>query len=186
MNGYIEGYYGKILTWNDRKRLINKLNQYEMDFYFYAPKEDIKHRLSWRKKYGKNWRNSFKEFVSYSRGKNINIIAGISPGIDFNFKHLENKSFGGKVNDFEILLDKCKQLLNDGANDIAIMLDDISETFQNDYKLKESEGFYHSLLVNKISEKLKRSIFFVPRVYANELIFTSPNYLKDLKSLWQS
>ena len=178
MNGYIEGYYGKILTWENRKRIINKLNMLKMQFYFYAPKEDIKHRKLWRNNYGLKWRQAFKEFTSYSSKKNINIIAGISPGLDFNFEHLHLNKI--ENNDFEILIKKCRQLLDDGANHIAIMLDDISEKFNYDNQLENSEGFYHALLINKISEKLNRPIYFVPRVYANELICTSTNYLKDL------
>ena len=180
MNGYIEGYYGKILTWSNRKRIINKLQSCNMNLYFYAPKEDIKHRAKWRNKYGKDWRNAFKDFTKFCNQKNIRVIAGISPGLDFNFNHLYLDSNRYKENDFEILIRKCEQLLDDGANEIAILLDDISETFQNNYKLEKSEGFYHSLLINKVSEELKKSIFFVPRVYANELIYTETNYLKDL------
>ena len=29
--GYIEGYYGKILNWNDRKRILKQLNLNEMN-----------------------------------------------------------------------------------------------------------------------------------------------------------
>ena len=43
--GYIEGYYGKILSWKNRKSIIKSLHKNKMNTYFYAPKEDVFHRL---------------------------------------------------------------------------------------------------------------------------------------------
>ena len=36
--GYIEGYYGNILDWKSRKRIIKKMNSLGLNSYFYAPK----------------------------------------------------------------------------------------------------------------------------------------------------
>ena len=36
--GYIEGYYGKLLAWHDRDRLLDGLEAVGMTSYFYAPK----------------------------------------------------------------------------------------------------------------------------------------------------
>ena len=52
--GYIEGYYGRLLSWENRELIIKSLHKNKMNTYFYAPKEDICHRLCWRKKYSKN------------------------------------------------------------------------------------------------------------------------------------
>ena len=62
MSGYIEGYYGRLLTWKDRNRIIHKLKSNKMNYYFYAPKEDEKHRQNWRIKYSLEWINEFKKF----------------------------------------------------------------------------------------------------------------------------
>ena len=48
--GYIEGYYGKLLSWENRKLIIESLIKNNLNTYFYAPKEDINHRLCWKKK----------------------------------------------------------------------------------------------------------------------------------------
>ena len=48
--GYIEGYYGRLLSWKNRKLIIKSLNKNNMNTYFYAPKEDVCHRIYWRKK----------------------------------------------------------------------------------------------------------------------------------------
>ena len=69
VKGYIEGYYGKILNWEKRKEIIDTLSQNNMNFYFYCPKEDIKHRLKWRISYSKDWLQSFNAFCKYAKSK---------------------------------------------------------------------------------------------------------------------
>jgi hyaluronoglucosaminidase len=181
--GYIEGYYGKLLTWNDRRLIINSLQKNNMNTYFYAPKEDENHRLNWRKKYNFKWRAHFREFTKFSKAKNIKIIAGIAPGLDFDFKEFNYKAQTDKKSDFNLLYNKAKQLLDDGANSIALLLDDIPEDFNNKFGNKIPEGTIHGILANMLSKRLGKNIYFVPRIYADELIKDEPNYLKDLGSV---
>ena len=178
--GYIEGYYGRILNWDQRKLIVNSLNKNNMNTYFYAPKEDVRHRLNWRKKYDLNWRKSFRDFTKFSKRNKINVIAGIAPGLDFDFKLFNNKTKNKNSADYTLLYNKSKQLLNDGANSIALLLDDIPEDFKIKFGNKISEGTSHGILANMLSKDLGKNIYFVPRIYADELIGEEPNYLKDL------
>ena len=178
--GYIEGYYGRLLSWKNRKLIIKSLKKNNMNTYFYAPKEDVCHRLYWRKKYSKKWRLSFQNFIQISKKNNIKVIAGVAPGLDFNFKELHNVSINNKSSDFELLFKKAEQLLKDGATSIALMLDDIPNDFKKKFGTDVSEGTYHGFLANKLSDKLGQNIFFVPRVYADELISDDRAYLQDL------
>ena len=91
LNGYIEGYYGRLLTWEERYRIISRLNKNKMNFYFYAPKEDEKHRFNWKLKYDYKWTQNFITFCEIAKRNNIKVIIGISPGFTFNFKEVENK-----------------------------------------------------------------------------------------------
>ncbi|MDC3141159.1 protein O-GlcNAcase [Alphaproteobacteria bacterium] len=177
INGYIEGFYGRLLNWGERKNILDSLSKNKMNAYFYAPKEDINHRLHWRNTYSMKWRKHFLEFTNYSKKKNIEIIAGIAPGLDFNFKDFHNEK---NSLDFNLLIHKAKQLLADGAVSIALLLDDIPNNFQANFGKDLSEGFSHGLLANKLSKQLGRDIYFVPRIYADELNKDNPNYLKDL------
>ena len=154
-----------------------------MNTYFYAPKEDIYHRLCWRQQYNKKWRLDFKNFIQFSKKYNIDVIVGIAPGLDYNFNELHDISGDNKNSDFQILLKKAKQLLEDGANSIALMLDDIPNDFKNKFGVDVSEGTYHGILANKLSNELRQNIFFVPRIYADELIKDDPIYLKDLSNI---
>ena len=178
--GYIEGYYGKLLSWDSRKRIIKSLSDNNMNTYFYAPKEDLKHRLSWRDKYGSDWRKHFRNFTEFGIKKKINIIAGIAPGLNFDFKSFSQNYENKKKSDFDLLYKKSLQLLKDGASNIALLLDDIPDNFNKSYGTVLSEGKYHALLANKLSETLKKNIYFVPRIYADELIKDAPEYLIDL------
>ena len=181
IRGYIEGYYGRLMSWEHRELILKSLHKNNMNTYFYAPKEDINHRLCWKEKYSKSWRLNFQKFTKISKNYKIDVIAGLAPGLDFNFKQL-NENINQK-SDFEFLLSKAKQLLNDGATSIALLLDDIPSDFKNKFGVDISEGTYHAILANKLSKELRQSIFFVPRVYADELIQDEPFYLKDLSEL---
>ncbi|MDA9114077.1 protein O-GlcNAcase [Alphaproteobacteria bacterium] len=184
--GYIEGYYGNLLSWENRKLIISSLQKNNMNTYFYAPKEDEYHRLNWRKKYNLKWRKNFRDFTKSSKRKNINVIAGIAPGLDFDFNKFNNKTKNKKNADYTLLYNKSKQLLDDGANSIALLLDDIPEDFKNKFGDKISEGTSHGILANTLSKSLGKNIYFVPRIYADELINDEPNYLKDLSSVLNS
>ena len=76
IRGYIEGYYGKLLSWENRKFIIKSLYKNNLNTYFYAPKEDINHRLCWKNQYNKSWRSFFCKFTETGKRYNINIIAG--------------------------------------------------------------------------------------------------------------
>ena len=92
ISGYIEGYYGKLLTWENRKKIIKSIKNNNMNTYLYAPKEDIKNRLRWRETYSKNWRNKFQDFTQYAKKNKTQVIAGIAPGLDFEYNSILLKS----------------------------------------------------------------------------------------------
>ena len=70
LNGYIEGYYGRLLSWDDRQRIISSLNKNKMNYYFYAPKEDENHRLNWKSNYKNECTKKFKKFCDLAK-KNV-------------------------------------------------------------------------------------------------------------------
>ena len=146
--GYIEGYYGRLLTWKNRESIVKSLHKNKMNTYFYCPKEDVCHRIFWRKKYNNKWRLNFQNFTKLSKKNNINVIAGIAPGLDFNFRELNDISKKNKNSDFDFLLKKAKQLLEDGASAIALMLDDLPNDFKIKFGDDTSEGTYHGILAN--------------------------------------
>ena len=176
INGYIEGFYGKLLEWKDRERILERLEKNQMFNYLYAPKEDALHRNNWRKPYDKTWNKKFKTFCKSAKAKKINIIFGISPGLDFNFNNLNRVD---KNPDFILLLEKCLYALQLGASSVVLQFDDIPDHFFYKYKTNLSEGTAHATLANQLSMSMNTSIFVIPRIYANELIKDSEKYLLE-------
>ena len=70
------------------------------------------------------------------QSKNIKIICGIAPGLDFNFQ-----SFFQATNQNLNLLEKNVKVFKNGANGIAIMFDDIPFDYSNGVSLK-NEGLF--------------------------------------------
>ena len=181
--GYIEGYYGKLLSWDNRKLIVRSLQKNKMNTYFYAPKEDENHRLNWRNKYNLKWRKRFRDFTKFSKINNVDVIAGIAPGLDFDFNKFNDQIQKNESLDYTLLHNKAKQLLDDGATSIALLLDDIPEDFIYKFGNKISEGTSHGILANMLSKSLGKNIYLVPRIYADELIDDEPYYLKDLSAV---
>lgn len=180
LNGYIEGYYGRLLNWEERDRIIVKLKKNKMNFYFYAPKEDDKHRLNWKIKYDTLWKKKFNQFCLKAKSNNIKIIVGISPGLNFDFLDFKEQISNNRISkDFQILLKKILEFLNFGATEVGLLFDDLPNNFKNKYGYNFSEGFIHAELANRLSIFLKKPIFVVPRIYADQLIVEDKNYLQD-------
>ena len=180
--GYIEGFYGRLLEWQDRDRLLDGLDSVGMNSYFYAPKDDAYQRQFWRQTYDSAWRRAFKRFTGKAVTKDIQIIAGISPGLDFDFASLDQADEEG--GDFTILLEKSFMLLANGASSISLLMDDITADFDLRSGGFATEGKAHAALTNRLGEALAAPVIMVPRIYADSLIADddpqSKTYLKDL------
>ena len=181
-NGYIEGYYGRLLSWEDRQRIILSLNKNKMNFYFYAPKEDEKHRLNWKSNYKVEWIKNFKKFCAFATKNQVKIIVGISPGFSFNFSEILNLNSKNKISkDLNILYQKFEYFIENGADEVALLFDDLPNNFKETNNLSISEGFAHAILANHLSTLLKKFIFVVPRIYSDQLIHEDKKYLPDFK-----
>ncbi|NND91998.1 MAG: hypothetical protein HKN42_14150 [Granulosicoccus sp.] len=176
VQGYAEGYYGKLFEWSDRHTVLATLAAQAQNTYYYAPKEDSLHRLRWREPYGQSWRADFSRFCDSSRAQGVQVVAGVAPGLDFDFAHLN----GGA--DLQALVRKCRQLIDDGAGCVSLLLDDIDENFRTRSGGIASEGHAHARLANVLGDELGRSLWVTPRIYANELAVSAPDYLPDFLS----
>lgn len=188
IRGYAEGFYGRLLSWSERLQILDCLVDHGLNTYYYAPKEDACHRLHWRKPYSASWRKHFRCFCTQARDRKITVIAGVAPGIDFDFRHLSDGA------DFQSLVEKCVQLLSDGASAISLLLDDIDADFHTRDAGIASEGLAHAMLANKLSIDLdlrvqgdqlavdyqgNGQLWVTPRIYADDLAVQEPDYLPD-------
>ena len=173
MRGYLEGYYGRLLDWSARVTVLDALAEHGLDTYAYAPKEDARHRLRWRDPYDAAWRSDFAAFCRAARARGVSVIAGVAPGIDFDFASLA----GGA--DLEATVDKLARLRDDGASRLMLLLDDIDPDFARRDGGIASEGEAHARLANRLGERLDAALVVVPRIYAGELADAAPGYLDD-------
>ena len=119
LHGYIEGYYGRLLDWDDRTRLLHRLSSLGLNAYLYAPKEDECHRFEWRRPWDKDWLASFSRFCKEARRHDVCVLGGIAPGLDYDAYD--------DVAEFGRLLAKAQQLQDSGAQAVVLMFDDIDE-----------------------------------------------------------
>ena len=173
MRGYIEGYYGRLLTWDERGLILNHLSQLGMGYYLYAPKEDPCHRFDWRQDYDQDWMTRFQSFCTEAKASHVNVIAGIAPGIDFDFGHLNSDHDGGG-HDWHCLIKKCRALIAAGADQVALLLDDIQPDFDEKSGAFTNEAEAHATLANALnhalSDVMEKPIILTPRIYADEMM----------------
>lgn len=174
VHGYAEGYYGRLPDWSDRWQLLKTMARLGQNTYYYAPKEDALHRLHWRTPYDAAWREQFARFCDRAGSLGIRVVAGVAPGLDFDYNHLQ----GGA--DLDALLGKFRQLREDGADQLSLLMDDIDEDFHTRSAGIASEGLAHARLSNTLAQSLGEKLWITPRVYANELARTATDYLPDL------
>jgi hyaluronoglucosaminidase len=180
INGYIEGYYGRLLNWEERNRILLKLKENKMNFYFYGPKEDEKHRFYWKKSYDEVWLKNFKMFCEKAKLNKIKVIVGLAPGLTFNFLEFKSKSLKGKISqDLQFLINKISIFRKFGATDFALLFDDLPNNFYEVNGKDISEGQIHAELTNTLALHFNKPFYVVPRIYANQLIIEDKKYLID-------
>ena len=71
LKGYIEGYYGRLFSKDERARVINHMGKLKMDFYLYGPKEDLYHRIEWGKTYPAEEQKTLRNLVDQCKKNKI-------------------------------------------------------------------------------------------------------------------
>ena len=162
LSGYIEGYFGRLLSWQERDAILSQIEFQNLNTYFYCPKEDPYHRLDWKTPYPEKEQESLKEFIKKCNSKKINFFFGISPGINFE-------------DSFEELCNKISDVTSIGASEIVILFDDLFD---------EQNGKKHAEILNLCKEKfLEVNFYCVPSEYCEQLAKPSLKeslYLKQL------
>ncbi len=179
LSGYVEGYYGRLLTFEERLGIARKLRDIGAGHYLYAPKEDLYHRRAWREPYPAAWRAEFRGFVARCKKLGVTVVPGIAPGLSFRYHKRE---------DFRVLARKLFSLTDLGCREAALLMDDIPVSLPAaDRNAFRSLGEAHGLILERLWPLLKkrglRRLWFCPTVYSD---FFAPEgvarsaYLQDL------
>lgn len=146
--GYIEGFYGD--TWEQSKRLsvMSLMAKYGMNTFYYAPKDDDYHREKWREVYPEKELSDLKSLFEYACENELDFCWSIGPGLTYKYTSEE---------DFDLLINKIKNVYSIGVRNFGLLLDDIPADFQ--YK-EDGEAFdstvdAHIYLVNRTYNTLK-------------------------------
>jgi|GEM_PF-157392 len=151
ITGYAEGYYGRLLSWAERRKIVDTLQRLGLGSYYYAPKEDPCHRLHWREPYSSLWHEEFNHFCAYAKDCGIRVVAGVAPGLDFDFADFPDGE------DLAHLVSKSQALLDDGADNISLLMDDIDADFDKRCGHFRSEGEAHASLANALGKALSKT-----------------------------
>ena len=178
--GYIEGFYGKMLSWDERLALCDSLERLSLNTYLYAPKEDPWHRKEWKIPYPPRWIDTFRRFSQHAEKKNVAVVPALSPGLSFDYTSSA---------DYQTLLKKMSVFTDIGARTVALLMDDIPDSLPvKSAKSFSSLGQAHGKLLSRLQSDLRKgcprlSLWFCPTIYtglfAKEGIEKS-KYLNDL------
>lgn len=146
--GYIEGFYGD--TWEQKKRLsvMKLMAKYGMNTFYYAPKDDEYHREKWRELYPEKELTELQNLYEFATENELDFCWCIGPGLTYKYT---------SEDDFDLLLEKIKNVYSIGVRNFGLLLDDIPSEFQyeDDEKAFDSVVDAHIYLVNKTYNALK-------------------------------
>lgn len=159
IRGVVEGYYGKPLSFGQRKDLFAFMKECRMNFYIYAPKDDLYHREKWRLPYPAAALEELRETAEIAKENYVNFCFAISPGKDFDF---------AEETDYKVLLEKLTAVTKLGITCVALFMDDIEPTLSPKAQERfSSPAAAHACLANYLAENLalEEPLFFCPTEY---------------------
>jgi protein O-GlcNAcase/histone acetyltransferase len=116
LGGVVEGFYGQPWSTRQRLQLFGQMAQWGLNTYFYAPKDDLKHRAIWREAYSDDELRTLGELIDACRQHQLRFIYGLSPGLDIQFSSPADR---------EWIRRRFAQLLHVGCQDFALLFDDL-------------------------------------------------------------
>ncbi len=114
--GIIEGFYGPMWSWQERRHLVRALAPHGYGFYLYAPKADAFLRRRWQEPHPAETAAELAGFARFCREEGVRFGVGLSPFEIFNrFDDEARAALARKL----ALLDRM------GIDELAILFDDM-------------------------------------------------------------
>lgn len=114
--GIIEGFYGPLWSWQQRRQLVQRLVPHGYGFYLYAPKADTLLRRRWQELHPPAVAEEMASFAGYCRQQGVRFGVGLSPFEIFrNFDEQARQALARKL----AFLDRL------GLEELAILFDDM-------------------------------------------------------------
>ena len=175
IRGVCEGFYGRPWSALERQDCFALIKKLGMNTYMHAPKVDPYHRRLWRKRYPAARVAALGELIARAVSRRVQFIYAIHPGLDIDY---------ASQADFQKLVAKCRQVVDLGAQGIALLMDDIDPKLgKRAQRLFQTVGKAQAQLANRLAAEFpKTSIFFCPTEYCTDFAqggLRSP-YLHDI------
>lgn len=157
--GVVEGFYGRPWTLDQRKDLFSKMQEWGLNSYLYAPKDDYKHRAYWRELYSVEEAEHLTSLITASKECNIEFYYALSPGLDISYSSSKEMA---------VLKRKLEQVAQFGCNSFALLFDDIEpEMSESDKEAFQSFAQAQVSVTNEIYEHLNqpKGFLFCPTQY---------------------
>ncbi|XP_022611485.1 protein O-GlcNAcase-like isoform X2 [Seriola dumerili] len=116
ISGVVEGFYGRPWTMEQRTELFKREQQWGLNTYLYAPKDDYKHRMYWRDLYSAEEAEQLMALISAAKQHDVEFIYAISPGLDITFSNPKEVA---------ALNRKLDQVRGFGCRSFSLLFDDI-------------------------------------------------------------
>lgn len=120
--GIIEGFYGPVWTWQERKQVVITLAPHGYRFFLYAPKADAYLRRRWNEPHPPELATELADFARFCRGQGVRFGVGLSPFEIFNNFNEQAQA---------ALADKLAFLDSIGVQELAILFDDMHSDIPN-------------------------------------------------------
>ena len=166
LGGVVEGFYGQPWTHAQRLQLFDQMAAWGLNTYFYAPKDDLKHRAIWRQNYSEQELASLAALIDSCKQHKLTFIYGLGPGLDIRFAN---------PSELETIKRRFEQLIDVGARHFALLFDDLpGEMHAGDRQAYESVAAAQSAVTNGIfnwmRDKFPHSrLLFCPAPYCDRM-----------------
>lgn len=114
--GIIEGFYGPLWSWQERRQVVRALAPHGYRNYWYAPKADAFLRRRWSEAHPDPVASDLADFAGFCRDQSVRFGVGLSP-----FEIFNNFDQPAKA----ALTDKLAALDQIGVTNLAILFDDM-------------------------------------------------------------
>ncbi len=174
--GMIEGYYGPLFSWPDRKRLVRETGLAGGNFYLYGPKLDSLHRARWREPYPQEFVGAFADLVATGKDYGVTVAWSLSPGLDYD---------ADKPADREAVIAKFLAFQEIGVDWFGLFMDDIPVA-PDAAAAAEQVALANAVLAALRENDPAARLLFVPTVYsgaADSFSASQTAYLTGLRAL---
>ena len=166
LGGVVEGFYGPPWTSGQRHQLFDWMRAWGLNTYFYAPKDDLKHRALWREDYDAAELQRMRALIRAAQDRGLTFIYGLSPGLDVGY---------ARASERERIQGRFAQLLQAGCDHFALLFDDLPGALEaEDQRRFASVADAQATLTNAVFAWLRQQrpharFLFCPTPYCDRM-----------------